>query len=639
MGKAQWLGTEKTKNSVENEPLSENFFTNTDVLTGQSILVRESVQNAIDAHLSSSTAPVKMIFKLGVATPSTALKYFADLYPRIEASLGGKRVPNPTDECHYLLIEDFNTTGLLGSTSSEKPAGNGKENSFWYFTWATGTSNKGDGTRGKNGVGKIVFPRSSKIKSQLVYSVRMHEGVCSSIVFGTSLLRMHDFAGKRWAPECRWMSENSSGEHVPFDQEDDIVGFTNDWGVTRQNNATGTSILVPFIDKEFSADKLTQCIIQDYFVAILDGTIECTVVDYDGRQVEITRATIESHLGDLDEDLLTKSSKTKEELLALCNLYLSKLNDDILVIKLAEPAEHKANKWDNFVLTEEQSSQIQNALDAGKSVEFKVPTLVPGLLDSKAQRTLDTFSVLMSRETDLVSMPTFAREGILIPAAGYGSSKYRELLPLVVVSSGELADCLGQAEGPSHEKWSAEETKFREKYVKAQGIELIRFIRDAVSRTVRLFQAQENEPENSHYSKWFPDTDGAGRGKGAEAEGAEKVKKKRRGNGGGGSVALGFAIEKTPTGFRVIPDAQKPAKVGTKAVIKAGYAQFRGGSPLALSSDDFVLKDMDPAFSGVQHVAYNQNHVSFTVQKPDFTLEFSKFDTYRDLVIGVSRAS
>ena len=48
--KNAWLGTEKGRNQVENESQHANFFTNTDVLTGQSILIRESIQNAIDAR-------------------------------------------------------------------------------------------------------------------------------------------------------------------------------------------------------------------------------------------------------------------------------------------------------------------------------------------------------------------------------------------------------------------------------------------------------------------------------------------------------------------------------------------------------------------------------------------------------------
>jgi hypothetical protein len=638
MASAIWLGTEKPQNSVENEPLSENFFTNTDVLTSQSILVRESVQNAIDAKLPGSPGPVRMVFKLGTAPELTATKYFSGIFPRIKASVGDRLLPKSGDECHYLLIEDFNTTGLLGETSSSKPSGPGKENSFWYFTWATGTSNKGDGTRGKNGVGKIVFPRSSRIKSQLVYSVRRHQNALSTMVFGTSLLKMHDLDGKRWEPECRWMRETASGEHVPFDAEKEAVAFAADWGVKRSPTETGTSILVPYVTEGFSASKLTQCIIQDYFVAILDGTIECKVLDYNGAEVEIKASTIEDLLGDLDEDLLTKSSKSKEELRALCKQYTNKLQGKALTITLAAPSGGSSNSWGAFAVSDDEKIQIQTALDNGDTVEFLVPALVPALLESKEPRAWDNFSVLISRENDMSVSPTFAREGILIPAAAYGTSKFRDLLPLVAISEGYLADCLGQAEGPSHEKWSAEEGKFRDKYVKSHGIELIRFLRDSVSRVVKLFQGQDNEPENSHYSKWFPDSDGSGRGVSAESEGKLPKAKRRKGNGSGGVVATGFDIEKTDSGFRVVPSSEDQAKPGTKVLLKVGYAQFRGGSPLAKSAEDFELKNHNPVDKGLKWLSFDENHVTFTVENKDFSIEFSNFDKYRDLVIGVVNA-
>jgi hypothetical protein len=166
-------------------------------------------------------------------------------------------------------------------------------------------------------------------------------------------------------------------------------------------------------------------------------------------------------------------------------------------------------------------------------------------------------------------------------------------------------------------------------------------MRESVSKVVRLFQVQENEPENSHYSKWFPNNDGRGKGNSSGTrESVTKTKTKTKSAGATrGGVARGFNIVKTAAGFKVIPDSEGPPAIGTKVVLKAGYAQIRGGSPLSKSADDFELKNQGPNVSGVKFMNYDLNHLSFTVDKKNFELEFSNFDKYRDLVIGVVRAN
>jgi hypothetical protein len=635
--KSIWLGTTKQRNSVENEPQGENFFTNTDVLTSQSILVRESIQNAIDAKDTSSSSPVKMIFKLGEVPTETASKYFDNLYPRISASLGESKVPGK-GSCFYLAIEDFKTTGLLGSISSDKPA-DGADNSFWYFAWATGSSNKNEGTRGKNGVGKIVFPRSSSIKSQLVLSVRSrHNGLPKSILFGNALLKFHDFNGERWEPECRWM-EVSDGVHQPFTGESEMASFIQDWGLSRTLSENGTSIIVPFCDESFSEEKLIQCIIQDYFVAILDRTIECTVVSASGVPVNINADSVESMLDDLDDELLTRSSKTKAELLALCALYKEKVADTTIKANLLWPRDFKSNKWDEVVLEEENKDFVVEALEAGKAVEFTVKSLIPQKLGSRDDRTLDEFSVLALKRDGVNATPTFAREGILIPSAASSSLKFKGLMVLVVVKSGELADCLGQAEGPSHERWSAEETKFREKYVKSHGAELIRYVKDSANRIVRMVQAIDDETEDSRYAKWFPTGAGAP-GTGGSEGNDQKPKIKPPGTPRPKVQTSLFDIQKIDEGFVV--RFTDEAKSGTKAkngraILKAGYTQLRGGSPFKLSSDDFELSKMKSSIKteGVNGLAFNQNHLEFDIQSKEFSIQISGFDAYRDLSVEV----
>ncbi len=623
----------------EDENQLENFFTNTDVLTSQSILVRESIQNAIDAKVSNSPTPVRITFKLDKVDSKIAKKYFGELSPRILSALGSSYVQPADKHCQYLAVEDFNTTGLDGPITSERPAS--KPNSFWFFTWASGTSNKGSGTRGKNGVGKIVFPRSSGIKSQLVYSIRQATEP-SFLVFGNAFLKFHDYDGARYNPDCRWMTVDEDGMHVPFQDSETRDEFVQDWKLTRKTDESGTSIIVPYVDEGFSASKITQCIVQDYFVAILDGTIECRVIDFSGSEILISSGTIESHLTDMDEDLLTRASKTKEELIGLCQIYKNKLQSETVAIDLLlANRDGKRNSWPEEALSEDQRAEVKNALDAGKTVEFKLTVLLPELRAESNNAKTDTYSVLLARQEDAMLNPTFSREGILIPSAATGSGRLKDALFLVVINSGGLADVLGDAEGPAHERWSAEEQKFKDKYIKLHGEQLIRCIKDSPSRIAKALKLSPDTLESSHFSKWFPNNDQGHKPSDEDDETTGKKKKVKKREGGGGSggsgISEGLHLEPTTDGFKILKSAGvAESLVGKKVKIRAGYSTGKGNSPLTLSSDDFVIKDHLGAHSGVTVDSWEDNTCVIHIESDAFKIQFEKFDRYRDLTVGTN---
>ena len=639
--KVAWVGTTKQANSVENDPQSENFFTNTDVLTSQSVLVRESIQNAIDAKSPKSTEPVKVTFRLGLANKKVAAKYFGDLYPRYKSALVEAEMDFDSQPCNFLAIEDFRTTGLTGPVLSEKPSGD--RTSFWYFAWATGTSNKNAGTRGKNGVGKIVFPRSSELKTQLVFSVRDEEKE-GFLVFGNALLKFHDFQEQRWQPECRWMEVDNGGNHVPFQDDATANEFISDWGLARSTLDSGTSIVIPFVSEGFSAEKLIQCIVQDYFLPILDKTIECEVIDANGKAAKIDSETIDSHLTDLDEDLLTRSSKSKSELLALCNLYRKSISGDVTKYAIdMTTSKEKRNSWPLDLIAENERDAIKAGLESGVAYSFEVTVLLPESKKKNKDKHTDTYSLLLVEEQGTSTNPTFAREGILIPSSGTSAGKMKNLLALVVINSGKLADVLGLAEGPAHDRWSAEEAKFKAALVKSHGEQLIRVIKEAPLKIARALRLAPDAIEKSHYSQWFPDAGDIGRQETDPKPNPVGTKKKpvktRPGKTGKVSPRKAelLVFSKSGTGFIAEKNSEITASIiGRKIRLKAGYSLIIGESPIALNSDDFMIKDMfdSSGSSGISNVTFEQNHLIFTVKSEDFRVKCSGFDFYRDLAVG-----
>lgn len=643
-----WLGTRKGANQVENESQHANFFTNTDVLTGQSVLIRESIQNAIDARDKSVDCTMARVrFYVGTVSADIGKKYFSEQYDRISKCLNNP--PSLEETCSYISIEDFNTTGLVGSVKNDLPENDPKIGSYFYFTWATGKSNKSAGTRGKNGVGKIVFPKTSRIKSFLVFSSRdnkMVEDEAKNILFGTSILKTHELDGVKWLPESHWMCiENRSKEpmHIPSSNHDEIEEFCIDWKLERKINQKGTSIVIPYCDENFSGKNLAQCVAQDYFVAILEGILEVEVIDESGFTVVMNSKNIMQNLESLDEDLMTKTSKTKKELLSLCQLFMDRQAGVTAIIQTRGKSLGR-NYWTEHLFDELTRDMVRGELESGKTLEFKVSTYVPALADGTPSSE-DSFSVLISRKEGSNLPSTFSREGIIIPSANM--NRIDGYTTLVVIDSGKLADLLGDAEGPSHEKWSWVEEKFQGKYLpKIAGEETIKFVRQAVVSLLRKIQVQVNELEDSRYSNAFPlpseigamVKDGKEESNPAAILNKPKSKIKKIGTGIPVKPILisdNFDVIKIANGFSVQPSPNSMLQLGDKFEVKAGY-DVSAGNPLAKSSVDFEIANRLSSVSGVSIVSSDENYITFSVNTMPFECRFLNFHTYRDLVVAVN---
>ena len=281
----KWRFVEHVPSTRENEQTQEEFFSSEKLTNEVAYLVRESIQNSLDERLDSSK-PVRVKFTVGIQSEQLLKKYFEDLLPHAKA-VSLINAPSLEGEAKFLVIEDFNTKGLEGSTSSvfenvtdDQKNARGYGDSFWFFEWKTGKSNKSSGKRGSWGVGKIVFPRASALKAYLVLSERQQKAAPdgdTQILFGHSILNYRTIGDKRYVPDCQWMTKevlneadaNKHPDIVPSNDSVECDKFREDWNLARKQGEFGTSIVVPFVNELMDASQLLHSIVQDYFVAIL----------------------------------------------------------------------------------------------------------------------------------------------------------------------------------------------------------------------------------------------------------------------------------------------------------------------------------------------------------------------------------
>ena len=518
-----WQFREVPDGTRENEQTQEEFFSNADVVSEVSALIRESVQNSLDECIDlTKKTPVRMIFSIRNQTAAITDKDFSTLYPHVKKSISTE-LPIFTSSSKFLTIEDFNTKGLEGSTSSKAPKDDGLEkgertqnDSYWYFEWKTGGSNKKSGARGSWGVGKIVFPRASGIKTYLVYSCRSKHAAPENnpnILFGHSILKYRTMDGKRYVPDCQWMILPSENSPIPTSDAGVHSEFISDWSLARKPGNLGTSIVIPFCKDSLTSQKLVQSIIRDYFVTILSGLLECEVIDESGKSISINSENLIDQIEQIDDELSTSDSKDKQELKLICAMYVSKLTNKTQKFTILG-SQDLPNDWAAVQLSDDQEKKMSEILAKGETVEIEVQTFVPRTTDLLPESE-DSFTVLIKQMEGLNSATVFCREGILIPAANT-KSVMQNMISMVIVGNlidagklqNSLANLMKNSEGPSHETWSPNASKFKNRYKpEAMGKKTISWVKNSVERIVRALQKQDDTKDDRSLSKFFPISD------------------------------------------------------------------------------------------------------------------------------------
>ena len=112
-------------------------------------LVREAIQNSLDARVDTNR-PVSLKFTFHTEEIGLCRPYVEQLIQfRRDTKL---RVPEEwsNGQISWLLIEDFNTHGLLGPRDK-------RESDFWHYWLNFGQSNKDGSGRGGRGIGRTAF--------------------------------------------------------------------------------------------------------------------------------------------------------------------------------------------------------------------------------------------------------------------------------------------------------------------------------------------------------------------------------------------------------------------------------------------------------------------------------------------------
>lgn len=299
---ASWRFEPKRRSQKSRDPMQASFFTNASIDNDTHALVREAIQNSLDAKKDhNSDEPVCVRFYIGSHNADSGVmnRYIPDeawLHFNAEDN-GLASPPVRTDDCRFLVYEDFNTEGLIGDERAfEAETGN----SFYFFMRAEGQSGKQKGERGRHGIGKYVFPYTSGIRMFIAVTVRNSDGRC--LIAGQSVLKSHQVGEQRFTPDGWWGTFEKDGEddyfQLPVDSHSLFHQLKNDFGLERQTDQSGLSLIMPFVQEEVTGNKIAEHVIQEYFWPILNGQLVVSVFE-SGEAKAINAETIRENLDEL----------------------------------------------------------------------------------------------------------------------------------------------------------------------------------------------------------------------------------------------------------------------------------------------------------------------------------------------------
>ena len=643
---------------VNQDPVQGEFFTAAADLPDR--LVRETIQNSLDARRAGETVKVRFAFSGAErALPvEKARPYLFGLRSHIQAVADG-----PADsaeaaamrsalECldqpmTYLTVGDSGTTGLLGDVeaNTELEAGN----DFWGFFRSVGISPKSEDSGGSWGLGKWVFPDASSINAYL--GVTRRDGEDRDLLMGMAMLKTHHLSdGNKYPPYGYFADASDSDDDewlpLPVDSGGTPNGLVaqaiRDFSLDRRQEGSGLSVVVPYPRESAEGDDeaaltpatIARAVVIQYFLPIVRGDLEVEIVKPGERPREIDSETIEVELGHI-----APPRRDDNSLPALRG-----------AIQLARWADRLRNE-EHIELPAPQRSDALDILDLPTLRETydQSERLAFRLTLNARRRDPDTttpvsFRLYLERDDDLPrGHDYFVRGHLRIPGMDHiGSHKARALV--LVDGDSELGHLLRDAEGPAHATWDPQAQRLKDRWI--GGYSRVQRVRRAA---LLILQRLVERPQVRQYdalADLFPSNLDAERGRGRRRPGPDPPDPPEPIPPGPPRRSI-VALSNIDGGFSFRPASGITGAGGSIWDIRFAYDVVRGGKSRAFRQFQQGVNQGAPDFSarnglavqhdGCEYEVLSENALRVGVLRDAFRLTVTGFDE-RDVLVEAVEA-
>lgn len=618
------------RGEMNQDPVQDDYF-NTDALDSYSdALVREAIQNSLDAKVADADDPIRVRITFpddsNLPDVEDAAPYLDSLWTHIKATDVVTEIPESDGKVPFLLFEDFGTRGLVGDPELSEDPEDGELADFFYFWRNVGRGKKKGDERGRWGLGKTMFPASSRIHA--FFGLTLRDGDENALLMGQSKLSIHRIGGNKHYPYGYYADHDPDDQFaLPITDKQRIDDFSQRFKISRKSE-TGLSVVVPYPRMEIEATDVLKSVVKHYFYPILSGSLIVEVVSK-GSHVCVKADTID----DVVRDHFSDDDKTFRGTLTLAKWHISATDEKTVEAKLQKP--YRRPIWEPDLFTIGEIDHLADVLDDFKPVRVRIPVHI---IPSGSQPTLSHFYVILQRDSELERpLDMFIRAGITI--TGVTSLRDSGIRALVIAEDLPISTMLGDSENPAHTEWQYRSRNFVGKY--RVGKSTLAFVKDAPRGLLRILNKRSEQIDHTALRHLFPDPSSIG-GKPVttpspepkpgpkpgpdiviDVEPRPRIFKMSRTSGG-------FSASLTPAGQQMVPMSVR---------VRLAY-DVRRGNPYKrwnAADFDFSQEHEQITHSGGDLLQVVGNKLEIRATSPEWKLQISGFDPDRDLIVDIRR--
>ncbi len=588
------------------------------------ILLREVLQNGLDARATES-APVTV--RIAEKTlPDTEAGFIEGLIPadhleRFKISVPHIQEP-PKAVRRFLVLEDFGTTGLMGETKNPDVDGKGQNwNAFW-FREGEGSKEHGAGNGGA-GQGKITYFSTSAIRTIFAYTVREDDG-CQALYGASSFVRDYDFNSAKWLRDSYWgvcRKHEDATIAIPSADADSIQSFRDKFGMVRQHDQAGLSLVIPS-PREFSAREAIEVIIAEFFTPILRGDL---VVMVGETQLDATTimSLADAMLPDERARELHTCTTSGYRAFVKSALEKSRLNEVDTVASVATLAQLSEASF-----TPEALAKLRETLDSEGQIAVRFPITVKPRGGGQMTSHFDVH-LMCPQDLDKVEEAIVRRDLLIGEEPVGGGSLRQRARGLTLINDVELSKLLLSAEEATHLRWNTRLPRLREYY--KSGAEVVSFVRNAMAKLLDVLTGGDQKRDFKLLAKFF-----------AAPGTASHIQSKGKKSPKGGKPDVPgdipppkpkkLVLQAVVDGCNVLPNpshALTPADLPVSAKLEFAYEGLDKDAFAEYDPLDFDLADSTFKVIAVNCSVTSRtlNTLEFGVTAPEFSLEVTGFDT------------
>lgn len=630
---------------TKSDPSHLGYFNDEALRDAASALIREDIQNRLDAKSKKSgSEPVLVRYYVPETplAPEKASRWLNGLLPHLNSPQTREKTNGfsfqSSDPLPYCVIECFRTKGLSGNPhQKEDPTDDDGDQDFFWFMRNVGRSKKKKGDRGRWGLGKVVYPASSKMRTFFGYSV--NEKNNQNTLMGRSVLCIHSESGKEYD------SEGYGGQYLdkadypagwrdypddwpsPCTDQSEMELFREDFGLDRGDTDPGLSLVIPCPKDDITYESIFDAVISQYFWEILRGTLECVISD-GARDILLDKSTLMDEIQKwphFDEE-------AKQELrqrLQFCKDAdgLSAVSDTYFELRV--PKSYGSPKIEKMFVEEGAQDKAKKLFGNGNLIMFECPVVIKN--DKNGTENNDAFLVYLQKtESAEINDEIFIRDGLTI--SGESAMTIKGIRALVLAEGSTVSEFLGDSENPAHTKWLKATEHFKGKY--AKGGAILDYVKKSAFRIANFLSQGDEEISMELLSETFGIDDITEDIKPKASRKKGKVKPPIKPKSPSRKKYITSHRLKKERGFRIQP-AEDATDIPDEIRIQVAY-DTEHGSPLSkYHPADFDLNEdvliVDSIGCHIVEKGFNQLRVK--VLEDEFSISVCGFDGQRDLFV------